>query len=70
MTANTLVDARETQASHRMRLDFVRLLEILALLLIIAFIMFPIFWLALTSFKPLEKAYSTDVIFTPTLKEL
>ena len=68
MTAKTVVDARQIQASQRIRLDVARVLEVLALLLIIAFIMFPIFWLALTSFKPLEKAYSTDVFFTPTFK--
>ncbi|MYD09074.1 MAG: carbohydrate ABC transporter permease [Chloroflexi bacterium] len=44
------------------------LLETLALLLIIAFIMLPIIWLAMTSFKPAEKTYTTDIIFTPTLK--
>ena len=45
-----------------------RLLETLTLLLIIAFIMLPIFWLAMTSFKPAEKTYTTDIIFPPTLK--
>lgn len=34
--------------------------------LIIAFILIPIVWLAITSFKPQEKAYTTDVIFEPT----
>ncbi|MEM9952386.1 MAG: carbohydrate ABC transporter permease [Chloroflexota bacterium] len=41
--------------------------EYTALLLIIAFILLPIFWLAITALKPQEKAYTTDVIFTPTL---
>ncbi|MCY3796198.1 MAG: carbohydrate ABC transporter permease [Chloroflexi bacterium] len=44
-----------------------KLLETAALLLIIAFIMLPILWLALTAIKPQEKAYTTDIIFTPTL---
>ncbi len=44
-----------------------KLLETAALLLIIAFIILPIFWLALTSVKSQEKAYTTDIIFTPTL---
>ena len=44
-----------------------RILETLALLLIIAFIMLPIIWLALTSIKPQEKAYSTDIFFQPTI---
>ncbi|MEO1287968.1 MAG: carbohydrate ABC transporter permease [Chloroflexota bacterium] len=41
--------------------------EYTALLLIIAFILLPIFWLSITALKPQEKAYTTDVIFTPTL---
>ncbi|MCY3572753.1 MAG: carbohydrate ABC transporter permease [Chloroflexi bacterium] len=44
-----------------------KLLETAALLLIIFFIMLPILWLALTSIKPQEKAYTTDILFTPTL---
>ena len=44
-----------------------KLLETVALLLIIFFIMLPIVWLALTSIKPQEKAYTTDIVFTPTL---
>ena len=42
-------------------------LEALALILIIAFIMLPIVWLALTSIKPQEKAYTTDIFFPPTI---
>lgn len=49
------------------RLQSLKALETLALLLIIAFIMLPIVWLALTSIKPREKAYSTDILFEPTL---
>ena len=41
--------------------------ETLALLLIIAFIMLPIVWLAITAIKPQEKAYTTDLIFRPTI---
>lgn len=55
-------------ATSRIRRDAARLLETLLLLIIIAFIMLPIFWLAMTSFKPPEKTYTTDVIFPPTLK--
>ena len=47
--------------------DGAKILETLALLLIIFFIMLPIVWLALTSIKPQEKAYTTDIIFPPTL---
>lgn len=43
------------------------IVEYAALLLVIAFLLLPIVWLALTSFKPAESAYTTDVIFTPTL---
>lgn len=43
-------------------------LETAALLLIIAFIMLPILWLAITAIKPQEKAYSTTLIFAPTLE--
>ena len=42
-------------------------METAALLLIIAFILLPIFWLAITAIKPQEKAYTTDLIFRPTI---
>ncbi len=44
-----------------------KLLETLALLLIIAFIALPIVWLAITAIKPQEKAYSTTLLFQPTI---
>ena len=44
-----------------------KVLETVALLLIIAFIMLPIFWLAMTAIKPQEKAYTTEIIFKPTI---
>ncbi len=53
------------QSSFRLR--SLKALETLALLLIIAFIMLPIVWLAITAIKPQEKAYSTTLIFRPTL---
>ena len=55
------------QDQGSLRLRIISYLETLLLLLIIAFIMLPIFWLALTSIKPREKAYSTDLLFQPTL---
>ena len=48
-------------------LSLAKLLETAALLLILFFIILPIVWLALTSIKPQEKAYTTDIVFTPTL---
>jgi len=50
-----------------LRLQSLKVLETLALLLIIAFIMLPIFWLTITAIKPREKAYTTDIVFQPTL---
>lgn len=47
-------------------LSLAKLLETAALLLIIFFIVLPIVWLALTSIKPQEKAYTTDIVFMPT----
>ena len=52
---------------QRLRRDGGSILETLALLLIIFFIMLPIVWLALTAIKPQEKAYTTDIVFPPTL---
>ena len=52
---------------QRLKRDAGRILETLALILIIFFIMLPIVWLALTAIKPQEKAYTTDIIFPPTL---
>jgi ABC-type glycerol-3-phosphate transport system permease component len=69
MTATRLSSKGDnTESISTFRREAGRLLETLALLLIIAFIMLPIFWLAMTSFKPPEKTYTTDIIFTPTLK--
>ncbi|MCY4539760.1 MAG: carbohydrate ABC transporter permease [Chloroflexi bacterium] len=63
MTANTI-----GQNQSSLRLKSLKVLETLALLLIIAFIMLPILWLAITAIKPQEKAYSTTLIFAPTLE--
>jgi len=52
---------------NRIQRDSTRILEALALMLIIFFIMLPIVWLALTAVKPQEKAYTTDIVFQPTL---
>ena len=49
------------------RRHLAKLLETAALLLIIFFIMLPIVWLALTAIKPQEKAYTTDILFSPTI---
>ena len=51
-----------------LRQNSAKILETAALLLIIFFIMLPIVWLALTAIKPQEKAYTTDIIFSPTLE--
>ena len=50
-----------------LRQQIAKAAETLALLLIIAFIMLPIVWLAITAIKPQEKAYTTDLIFRPTI---
>ena len=63
MTANTI-----GQNHSNLRIQSLKVLETLALLLIIAFIMLPILWLAITAIKPQEKAYSTTLVFKPTLE--
>ena len=63
MTANTI-----GLNPKSFRLQSLKFLETLALLLIIAFIVLPILWLAITAVKPQEKAYSTTLYFTPTLE--
>jgi len=63
MTATTI-----GQNQSSLRLTTLKVLETLALLLIIAFIVLPILWLAITAIKPQEKAYSTTLIFSPTLE--
>ena len=68
MTSNlTAGPNRQYPLADRLQRGGPRLLEMLALLLIIAFIMLPIMWLALTAIKPQEKAYTTDIVFPPTL---
>lgn len=68
MTSNlTAGPNRHYPLADRLRRGGPRLLEMLALLLIVAFIMLPIMWLALTAIKPQEKAYTTDIVFPPTL---
>lgn len=42
--------------------------HILAVLLVLFFTLFPIFWLGLTAFKVQKDAFSTKVIFNPTLQ--
>ena len=68
MALNVAAEGNKRFSSDSIRQNIGQLLETLALLLIIAFIMLPIIWLAMTSFKPAEKTYTTDIIFTPTLK--
>ncbi|MCY3976695.1 MAG: carbohydrate ABC transporter permease [Chloroflexi bacterium] len=63
MTANTI-----GQNPGKLRQQSVKAIETLALLLIIAFIVLPILWLAITAIKPQEKAYSTTLVFMPTLE--
>lgn len=68
MTSNlTAGPNRQYPLADRLQRGGPRLLETLALLLIVAFIMLPIMWLALTAIKPQEKAYTTDIVFPPTL---
>ena len=50
-----------------LRQTSLHILETMALLLIIGFIALPIVWLALTAIKPQEKAYTTDILFQPTI---
>ena len=63
MTANTI-----GQNPGKLRQQSVKAIETLALLLIIAFIVLPILWLAITAIKPQEKAYSTTLVFMTTLE--
>jgi multiple sugar transport system permease protein len=42
-------------------------LEKIALLMILLFVVFPIIWIILTAFKNSTDAYSTNLLFTPTL---
>ena len=56
------------QKPNSLGLQSLKVLEMLALLLIIAFIVLPILWLAITAIKPQEKAYSSTLVFTPTLE--
>ncbi len=63
MTANTIGSQQS-----KLRQQSLKVLETLALLLIIAFIALPILWLMITAIKPQEKAYSTTLIFSPTLE--
>ncbi len=44
-----------------------RVFESGTLFLVIVFILLPIVWMALTSLKPYEVAYTTDIFFQPTL---
>jgi multiple sugar transport system permease protein len=43
-------------------------LRVLATLGILFFVLFPIFWLGLTAFKPEQEAFSTSLLFRPTLE--
>ncbi|SFB55974.1 carbohydrate ABC transporter membrane protein 2, CUT1 family [Amycolatopsis marina] len=43
-------------------------LRVLSTLAILFFILFPIFWLAVTAFKPEGEVFSTSLVFTPSLE--
>jgi multiple sugar transport system permease protein len=68
MTTQVANYRSEERSNSRFRRELSSVGETALLLLIIAFIMLPIFWLAMTSFKTPEKTYTTEVIFPPTLK--
>ncbi len=64
----TAIAASSSQShTSSLKRNSAKLLETAALLLIIAFIVLPIFWLAITAIKPQEKAYTTDLVFQPTI---
>ncbi|WP_024874384.1 carbohydrate ABC transporter permease [Saccharomonospora piscinae] len=42
-------------------------LRVLTTLAILFFVLFPILWMGITAFKPARDAFSTDVVFTPSL---
>lgn len=70
MTEISIKENRLIQEDNFWHLLFRRIgqiVEVLAILLVIFFILLPIFWLAITAIKPQEKAYSTTLIFEPTL---
>ncbi len=62
---STSTIASESTLRSRRRLYWV--LEHVALLIVLAFILLPIVWLGVTALKPQEQAYSTTLNFTPTL---
>jgi multiple sugar transport system permease protein len=43
-------------------------LRVLAILAILFFVLFPIVWLAITAFKPEGDAFSTSLVFSPSLE--
>ncbi len=47
---------------------FYKILRVVALSLMLLFLMFPIVWLMLTAFKIARDAYSTKIIFQPTIE--
>ncbi len=50
------------------RFRLLDILQVIAVLLIIFFTLFPIFWLGLTAFKVQRDAFSTVIFFEPTLQ--
>ncbi|MGH3147037.1 MAG: carbohydrate ABC transporter permease [Rubrobacter sp.] len=67
-----LQNAGRTPEKRQRRDAGMRILErtgfYVAVCLILFFCLFPIFWMLLTAFKPVDKVYSTSVLFEPTLR--
>jgi len=53
--------------SHQLRKQFDNVGNLLISLIIVIFLVFPIFWIALTAFKPERYVFTTDMIFEPSL---
>lgn len=72
--SSTLQNAGQASGKHSSREAgkkvFRKIGFYIAFSLILFFCLFPIFWMLLTTFKPVDEVYSTSVIFEPTLRNI
>ena len=63
----TTTPAAQSESSQTLGRVVAWLVDKIGVLLILAFMILPIFWVALTAFKPLNTVYSTELLVIPTL---
>ncbi|MBC7811382.1 MAG: hypothetical protein H7175_09550, partial [Burkholderiales bacterium] len=65
--ANSATEIGQSESSIAIRRVIAWVIDKIGVLLILGFMILPIFWVTLTAFKPLNTVYSTELLIIPTL---